>query len=139
MLQLSDSNDDSDDSEDSADVEIEETQPSPPTPLTCPPKPKLDLRATDADLNTGLFKFFPKVSRDEHLMLAWKPSAQELRDQEQGRHWKKCDIFEKTVRKRERAAERKRQQRAREKAAKQVSSFSSYASCLTWSVVRARL
>lgn len=61
MLQLSDSNDDSDDSEDSADVEIEETQPSPPTPLTCPPKPKLDLRATDADLNTGLFKFFPKV------------------------------------------------------------------------------
>ncbi|KAG1871544.1 hypothetical protein F4604DRAFT_1926276 [Suillus subluteus] len=100
-LELSDPDDNSNNSaySDSADVEIEETQPSPPTPLTCPPKnkTKLDLRATDADLNTGLFKFFPKVSCDEHLTLAWKPSAQELRDQEQGRHWKKFDMFEKAA------------------------------------------
>ncbi|KAG1871526.1 hypothetical protein F4604DRAFT_1681622 [Suillus subluteus] len=107
-------NDNSNDSSysDSTDIEIQETQPSPPTPLTCPPqnKPKLDLRATDADLNMGLFKFFPKVSCDEHLALAWKPSAQKLKDQEQGRHQQKFDVFEKTVCKRERAAEHKRQQ-----------------------------
>ncbi|KAG2354055.1 hypothetical protein BDR07DRAFT_1382561 [Suillus spraguei] len=116
MSHLSDPDNNSNDSDDSAysdstDVEIEETQPSPPTLLTCPPKnkPKLDLHATDTDLNTGLFKFFLKVLCDEHLTLAWKPSAQELRDQEQGCHWKKFDMFEKTVCKQERAAEQKRQ------------------------------
>lgn len=129
VLQLSDPNDDPNDSSysDSDDVEIQETQlPSPPTLPTHHPqqKPKLNLRATNADLSTGLFKFFSTVSRDEHLKLAWKPSTRELKDrdqQEQARCQEKFDVFEKAARKREMAAERKRKQQAREKDAKQVS------------------
>ncbi|KAG1837853.1 hypothetical protein DFJ58DRAFT_862112 [Suillus subalutaceus] len=88
-LELSDLNDDPNDSSYSDSDDVETQPPSPPTLPTHHPqqKPKLNLRATNADLSTGLFKFFPTVSRDEHLKLAWKPSTRELKDwdqQEQG-------------------------------------------------------
>jgi hypothetical protein len=123
-----------------SDAESEhETQPSISTPpsssistppsssISTPPssmqtnKQKLDLRTTDADQNKGLFRFFPKVSREEHLQRAWKPFAWELKDQEWDRYQQEFNKFKKATRKHERATERKRKQRAREKAAMEVS------------------
>jgi hypothetical protein len=128
MLQLSDPDDNSNDGSysDSNDFEIEEAQvPSPPNSTSAKPKLKLNLRASDADRSTGLFKFFPTIPHDEHLKLVWKP-APALKDREQQelvRYQRRLDIFEKTARKRERATERKRKQRAREKATKEVSMY----------------
>lgn len=118
-----------------SDTESEhETQPSISTPpssaqpsISTPPsstqtnKTKLDLRSTDADQNKGLFRFFPKVSREEHLQHAWKPFTWELKDKERDHYQQEFNKFKKATRKRERAAERKRKQRAREKAAMEVS------------------
>ncbi|KAG1868447.1 hypothetical protein F4604DRAFT_2020782 [Suillus subluteus] len=102
------------------DLKVEETQKTiPAKPLSTQNKPKLNLRTTDADQNKGLFKFFPQISREEHLQHAWKPFAWELRDKEQDLYQQEFEKFEKAARMRERAAERKRKQRAREKVAKQ--------------------
>ncbi|KAG1746684.1 uncharacterized protein EDB91DRAFT_1267269 [Suillus paluster] len=83
------------------DLEVEETQPSIPTQpsSTQTNKPKLDLHTTDADQNKGLFKFFPKVSHEEHLQRAWKPFAWELRDQERDHYQQEFNKFEKATRK----------------------------------------
>ncbi|KAG2064906.1 hypothetical protein BDR04DRAFT_1162071 [Suillus decipiens] len=152
-LELSNPNDDLNDSlySDSNDFEMEETQPlshndqswspsspthdqslspSSPTLPIHPPhnKLKVNLHTSDANRSTGLFKFFPMVSHDEHLKLAWKPSTWELKDQEQqewAHYQKRLDMFEKTAHKHERAAECKRKQQACEKATKQKLSIDS--------------
>ncbi|KAG2341697.1 hypothetical protein BDR05DRAFT_949526 [Suillus weaverae] len=87
-----------------------ETQPSISTPPSSMQtnKQKLNLHTTDADQNKGLFRFFPKVSHEEHLQHAWKPFTWELKDQERDHYQQEFNKFEKATHKCRRATERKR-------------------------------
>ncbi|KAG1798791.1 uncharacterized protein BJ212DRAFT_1305651 [Suillus subaureus] len=86
--------------------EFEETHAKTQQSLVSTPKLKLDL-CTGVDHSKGLFKFFPKISCEEHLQHAWIPFSWELKDQEQDHHQQQFDKFEKAARKQERAAEHK--------------------------------
>lgn len=88
-------------------------------PTTAPsvkPKLHLDLRASDEDANHGLFKFFPKISRDQYLKDVSVPFTWEIEQRERDSHFLRVQETERVDRKRQAATERKRQQRAREKA-----------------------
>ncbi|KAG1799573.1 uncharacterized protein BJ212DRAFT_1488290 [Suillus subaureus] len=114
----------SDGSDTESEDEFEETHAKMQQSLVSTPKLKLDLHM-GVDHSKGLFKFFLKISCEEHLQCAWIPFSWELKDQEWDHHQQQFDKFEKAAHKWERAAEHKRKQQACEKAAKQKPTINS--------------